>query len=271
MSISRTEDVHLKEASFHDAWARETRPEEIDVRAAFEAPCALENRFIIEKMGDLRGKRLLDIGAGLGDTSVYFALKGAAVTAVDVSPGMVECARRLAAHHGVELQYVVCAAEKLDVPDAWFDFVYAGNIIHHVADREAFFAQIARVLKPGGRFFSTDPVAYNPAINVYRRLATETRTDDERPLTLGDVTRAKRFLVDVGHREFWIAGLAIFIKYFLCDGIHPNEDRYWKRILREKESDLWWWRPLNALDSVLTRIPLVRWLSWNIVLWGRKP
>lgn len=271
MSVSRTEDVHLKEASFHDAWADSTRPEEIDVRAAFEAPLALENRFILEQMGDLHGKRLLDVGAGLGETSVYFALQGAHVTAVDVSPGMVDMARRLAAHHGVELDYVVCAGEKLEVPSESFEFVYAGNIIHHVADRDAFFAQVARVLKSGGQFFSTDPIAYNPAINVYRRMATETRTEDEQPLTFADIARARRFLTDVGHREFWIAGLAIFFKYFLWDSVHPNDDRYWKRILREKDAELWWWRPLHALDSLLTRLPLVRWLSWNTVLWGRKP
>ena len=62
----------------------------------------------------------------------------------------------------------------------------------------------------------------------------------------------------------------LFIKYYLVDLVHPDQDRYWKRILRETPRSLWWWMPLRALDSVLTRLPLVRYLSWNIVMWGSK-
>lgn len=69
---------------------------------------------------------------------------------------------------------------------------------------------------------------------------------------------------------FWIATLALFIKYYLVDRLHPNQDRYWKRILVEPKSALWWWRPLLTLDFVLTRIPGLRWWSWNVVMWGTK-
>jgi hypothetical protein len=69
---------------------------------------------------------------------------------------------------------------------------------------------------------------------------------------------------------FWMTTLALFAKYFLIDRVHPNQDRYWKRILTESRRSLWWWRPLLALDSLLTRVPGARWWSWNVVLWGRK-
>jgi hypothetical protein len=52
--------------------------------------------------------------------------------------------------------------------------------------------------------------------------------------------------------------------------VHPNQDRYWKRILRETPERLRWWMPLRALDNLLTRLPIVRWLAWNIVMWGEK-
>ncbi|NJL28447.1 MAG: class I SAM-dependent methyltransferase [Thermoanaerobaculia bacterium] len=143
---------------------------------------------------DLRGRRLLDVGCGLGESSVYFALRGAEVTATDLSPEMVELTRRLAHHHGVEVEGVVSAAETLEVEPAAFDLVYAANVLHHVGSKEGFFAQIHRALKPGGRFFSWDPLAYNPVINVYRRMATEVRTPDERPLRFSDVALARRFL-----------------------------------------------------------------------------
>ena len=262
--------THQREAAFHDAWAGSTPIDEVLVRECFEAPTAMENRFILSRMGNLKGKRLLDIGAGLGESSVYFALQGAIVTMTDISSGMVQTGRELAKKYGVEIEGIVSQAEDLGVPAETYDFVYIANTIHHVHDRGALFEKIHRALKLGGRFFSYDPVAYNPAINIYRRMATEVRTEDEFPLTLADLRLARKYFPNVQHREFWISTLLLFIKYYAVDRVHPNQDRYWKRILRETPQSLRWWMPLCALDSALTRLPLVRWLAWNMVMWGEK-
>jgi SAM-dependent methyltransferase len=262
--------THQREAAFHDEWARSTPLEEILVRECFEAPTALENQFILGRAGSLQGKKLLDIGAGLGESSVYFALQGARVTATDISPGMVETALALGKKYGVELEGIVSSAEELSVPAGQYDIVYAANTIHHVQDRALLFEQIKRALKPGGMFFSWDPLAYNPLINMYRRMATKVRTEDERPLTVADVDLARKYFPGVQHREFWISSLLLFVKYYLIDRIDPNEQRYWKRILRENRGRLWWWIPLRHLDRAIASIPGARWLAWNIVLWGEK-
>src|SRR2546425_6465079 len=96
--------IHQRETEFHDEWARSTDIHNISVREAFEAPTAMENRFLLGQMGPLKGKRLLDVGAGLGESSVYFALQGAHVTASDISPEMVETTLRLGELHGVQLE-----------------------------------------------------------------------------------------------------------------------------------------------------------------------
>ena len=75
---------------------------------------------------------------------------------------------------------------------------------------------------------------------------------------------------DVDFRVFWLTSLLIFIKYYVVDRVHPNEDRYWKRILKEKRSTFIWMRPLMALDRLLLKIPLFRYLAWSIVVHGRK-
>ena len=262
--------LHRREAQFHDAWASGTDLRDILVRECFEAPTAVENQFILERMGDLHGKKLLDIGAGLGESSVYFALQGADVTTVDVSPQMVEKAVRLGAEFGISLRGLVSGGESLDLPEATYDILYIANTIHHVQDRDALFAQMHRALKAGGRFFSYDPLAYNPAINVYRHMATDVRTPDESPLTTADLALARKYFCHVGHREFWIFTLLLFVKYYAIDRVNPNEDRYWKRILHETSRTLWWWMPLRAIDKLLSRLPLVRWLAWNMVMWGEK-
>src|SRR5689334_7334403 len=131
MSVSESAagavEVHAKEARFHDEWAQSTPLDQIHVREAFEAPTAMENRFILSRMGDLRGKRLLDVGAGLGESSVYFALRGAEVTCTYLSPVMVEAAEKLAHHLGVSIKVQVVAGESLDVPAEHYDFVYIAN------------------------------------------------------------------------------------------------------------------------------------------------
>lgn len=270
MSDYTLDNLHAKETEFHNHWAASVNLGDIRVSEAFEAPAAMENRFILAQMGPLRGKRLLDIGAGLGESSVYFALQGADVTCTDISPGMVDCAVRLGELHGVKLTGIVAAGETLNVPPGSFDIVYIANTIHHVGDKKLLFAEIHKALKPGGRFFSFDPLAYNPVIEVYRRMATEVRTEDEAPLTFAHVRLARKYFHNVRHREFWICSLALFLKYYLVDRVHPNQDRYWKRIFRETPASLRWWLPLRWIDSVLTRIPVVRRLAWNIVMWGEK-
>lgn len=263
-------NVHDREAEFHDAWAAHTPLDAVLVRESFEAPTALENRFIVALMGDLRGKRVLDVGAGLGESSVYFALQGAEVTTTDISPLMVDKVLQLAANHGVAVTGIVSNAESLCVPENHYDYVYVANTIHHIHDRDRLFRQIYSALKAGGKFFSYDPLAYNPVINIYRRMATSVRTPDESPLTLTDLELARKYFPNLRHREYWISTLALFLKYFLVDRIHPNQDRYWKRILRETPKTLGWWMPLRALDEQLSRVPLIRWLAWNIVMWAEK-
>src|SRR5437899_3316542 len=134
--------IHQRELDFHDEWARSTDIRSISVREAFEAPTAMENHFLLRQMGQLDGKRLLDVGAGLGESSVYFALQGAEVTTSDISPEMVETALKLGALYGVNLEGVVSVGEDLPVPENSYDFVYLANVIHHVPDRASLFRQV---------------------------------------------------------------------------------------------------------------------------------
>src|SRR5438552_8945209 len=109
------ESARERESVFHDQWAASVDLKALPVRETFEAPTALENRFILGRMGELRGIRLLDIGCGLGESSVFFALQGAQVTATDLSPGMVGTAVELGRLHGVGVEGIVASGEQLPV------------------------------------------------------------------------------------------------------------------------------------------------------------
>jgi 2-polyprenyl-3-methyl-5-hydroxy-6-metoxy-1,4-benzoquinol methylase len=151
MVSDTSESVFDRERRFHDTWASDTRISAVRVRAAFEAPTAPENRFILGLLGDLRGRRVLDLGSGLGESAVYLALRGARVTATDISREMCQLCQELARAHGVSIETVATPVEQLAVPPESFDVVYGANLLHHVTDLEATLAAVRRALIPGGR------------------------------------------------------------------------------------------------------------------------
>lgn len=259
------------EEAFHDEWAARTDVTAIDVRRMNEACTAPEMRHIRRALGDLRGRTLLDVGCGLGEASVYFALLGADVTATDISPGMCDAARRLAAHNGVSIRTHVSASEDLGfAADVKFDVIYTGNTLHHV-DVAATLPRLLRHLKPDGVFVSWDPVAYNPVINVYRRRATQVRTPDEHPLRLRDI-RAIRSHFSSSHVSwFWLSTLLIFCVMAVVQRRDPNRERYWKKVVEEGDRWAWLYWPLEDLDRLLLHIPFLRPLCWNVVIVGRGP
>jgi SAM-dependent methyltransferase len=261
---------HAEEV-FHDEWASSVDVAKIDVRQMNEACTAPEMRYIRQVLGDLKGRTLLDIGCGLGEASVYFALLGAEVTAADISPGMCDATRRLAGHYGVKLSTHVSAAEDFGFPnDCKFDIAYAGNLLHHV-DIASTMRRVVKHLKPNGVFISWDPVLYNPVIEVYRRRAMGVRTIDEHPLRLADIRLVQSHFRESHTRWFWLTTLVIFCVMAVVQRRDPSKERYWKKIVEEADQWAWLYRPLEFLDKVLLTLPFLRPLCWNVVIMGRGP
>lgn len=262
----------VREREFHDAWADRTRVAEVDVVASFEHPTAVENRFVLQRLGSVQGLRVLDFGSGLGEAAVYFAKAGARVTAADVSPGMLQVASKLAEAHDTSIETLLLPAGRFDMGEQAFDIVYGANVLHHVADVASALDGVRRALAPGGRCVFIDPLKYNPVIWVYRWLAHAVRSEDEYPLGFEVIRTMKERFVDVGHREFWGLSLMLFLKYFLVDRVHPSDVRYWKHILKEDPAALArWWVPLSRADEYLLRVPGLNRLAWNTVYWGTRP
>ena len=107
---------------------------------------------IVERLGIGPGERVLDVAAGTGNAAIPAAVAGADVVASDLTPELFVAGRRRAEAAGVELEWVEADAEELPFEDGSFDAVIS-TFGHMFAPRhEVAAAEIARVLRPGGRF-----------------------------------------------------------------------------------------------------------------------
>lgn len=101
--------------------------------------------------------RVLDVATGTGFTALAFAPLAGSVVGLDVSNGMLQEARARAAAQGVaNVNFEEGAAEAIPYPDASFEVVTCRIAPHHFLDIHKFAAEVARVLKPGGRLLLVD-------------------------------------------------------------------------------------------------------------------
>jgi len=97
-----------------------------------------------------RGKKVLEVGCGIGIDLIRFAQGGATVTGIDLAERSIELARQNFAYHGVVGDLRVMDGENMDFADNTFDMVYAHGVLQYTANAQRMIDEIYRVLKPGG-------------------------------------------------------------------------------------------------------------------------
>jgi SAM-dependent methyltransferase len=107
-------------------------------------------------LGDVRGRRVLEIGCGSAPCSRWLARQGADVVALDVSGGMLARAAELNRVTGIAVPLLQADAGALPLASASVDVACSAfGGLPFVADAQAVLAEVARVLKPGGRFVAS--------------------------------------------------------------------------------------------------------------------
>lgn len=100
-----------------------------------------------------QGKKVLEIGCGIGTDTVSFARHGAFVTAVDLSPQSLELARQRVKVYGFEdrVRFYSGSAEELTafLPVETYDLIYSFGVIHHTPHPERVVEQMRHYAKPG--------------------------------------------------------------------------------------------------------------------------
>ncbi|HZL59315.1 MAG TPA: class I SAM-dependent methyltransferase [Stellaceae bacterium] len=101
-----------------------------------------------DRFARFTGKRVLEIGCGAGPAACLFAEDGALVTAIDLTETAVDLTRRHTT--GLDVTVERMDAERMSFADASFDHVFSWGVLHHSAEPARTFAEVARVLRPGG-------------------------------------------------------------------------------------------------------------------------
>jgi 2-polyprenyl-3-methyl-5-hydroxy-6-metoxy-1,4-benzoquinol methylase len=173
----------------------------------------------IKLLGDLRGKRILDLACGEGSNSIIFASLGATVTGFDISPQSVELAAHRAKINGVaeRASFFCASAEEITFPEGSFDIVWGDGVLHHLIPvLDVVLGKAARWVRPGGRAVFSEPVCLSAALRALRRhvpVHTDA-TPDERPLQRPEMEIIRKHLPDVKLR--WFNLFARFQRFVLA-------------------------------------------------------
>jgi ubiquinone/menaquinone biosynthesis C-methylase UbiE len=240
------------EAEFHDKRARDKQHETLDV---FEDKYPNKKLYVVTREHRVRmeswmrahgqGAVALDFCCGEGEGAIKMARAGAKVYGIDISAESLELARDAARELNNPPEFKVMDAENLEFSNNTFDLIYAAGCLHHV-DLDRCYAELHRVLKPGGRIMCNEALAHNPVFHLYRKLTPHLRTPWEVPhiLRVPDVLRASQYFgrVDIKFHYFTVL-LAVPLR----------KSRMFNLFLTAMEK----------IDHILLSIPGFRRLAWQ--------
>lgn len=102
---------------------------------------------------DMKNKKILEIGCGLGAHTEQFCNHGAIVTSIDISPKSIEITKRRLLFKNLKAEVIESDAENLPFSNNYFDYIWSWGVIHHTPNTIQCAKEIERVLKPGGKLF----------------------------------------------------------------------------------------------------------------------
>jgi SAM-dependent methyltransferase len=238
-----------------DVWGRTS---DIDESALAIMAARLENRakhpffrgVIADYLGDLeltQIERAIEIGCGTGVVSRRLAAANGfrgSITATDMSPYLIEAARRHATTESVERQitFEVSSATSLRAENGACDLVVAHTLLSHASDPVAILAECARVLRPRGqllifdRDFGSSALSLDDTIAAKIDVADIARAFAAQPFIMRQLPRLlaeagfiieshrSYVIADVGHAEFFAENLSTWRRLLPVSGVVNKDD-----------------------------------------------
>lgn len=261
--LDKKEERKFLEAEFHD----KVRDRELEKNKE-EFDCLTSNRKYytaarrsqecivnLVKTGGV-GKTVLDFCCGEGD-SAFQMLEGGAVMAygIDISPYSIEICRKTAEEKGLsgKTDFRVMDGENMTFEENKFDFIVCAGVLHHL-DVKKVYPGLLKVIKKDGVVVCSEPLIYNPIFQLYRRLTPQLRTawETEHILKKEDIFLSKEYFGEIEMS---------FFNLFTLIAVPFRNTFIFNPLLRV----------LEAIDSVVLKIPGIRWLAWQCIYTLRNP
>lgn len=150
----------------------------------------IESRWPGRAPGDIR---VLEIGTGPGFFAILMAEAGYRVTAIDLTPSMLEEARRNAGDLRDAIRFVEMDAEALGFTDGAFDVVLSRNVTWNLPRPERAYAEWVRVLKPGGLLLNFDANWYHYLFDAGAEAAYRRDRENSLQMRVGDLNVGENF------------------------------------------------------------------------------
>jgi len=147
-------EKHTKEV--YDKFGKEYQRKRI-FNELVEVPC------MVKTVGNIKDKKLLDIGCGAGVHIKKYLKKGARCWGIDISESMIEMARK----NCPNVDFKVGSMTKLPYKNSSFDIVTASLSMDYIKNLEPVFKEVARVLKKGGKFYYSNESPFVAAREKY--------------------------------------------------------------------------------------------------------
>jgi ubiquinone/menaquinone biosynthesis C-methylase UbiE len=268
-------DPKLANILYHD-WEAGTYDEKWSI--SFDQRCIdyAHDRFVhVAGNGGWPYAKSLELGGGTGFFTLNLKLAGVIDEGhvTDLSPGMVEVAQRNARGLGFEVQGRVADAERLPYDNDTFDIVIGHAVLHHIPDLDRAFAEILRVLKPGGRFvFAGEPTEHGDYLA--RRLSRFTWWAATRATRLPQLAAWRRPQQELDESSRAAALEAVVdIHTFAPDALEALARAAGAVDVRVATSELlasWFGWPVRTFECAVPREKLgLRWANFALKGWQR--
>lgn len=190
--------------------------------------------------------QILELGCGSGYFTEPMAEAGAHVTAIDISPDLIECARKRVPNENITFK--VENAYQLNYENDYFDAVVGNSILHHLEMDQAL-NEVFRVLKPGKSICFLEPNLMNPLQMIELSTPTMRKLSRHSPDETAILRwKMKKLLIDQGFKDIQIAPF---------DFLHPNTPKPLVPFIAR-------------LGLIVEKIPIIREISGSLLISARK-